>query len=139
MENNIEERSDYGSIEEVDKHRQLFGYPELYQAVQKFDVSYPKATGETIYGFGNVPYSSDVDIALESLAKFVHSRLSSEEVAILSFLLFIIDEEYRFSGYSFIYPLLDGVKKLVQKSVEEKDIVNACVYFIEYLDECIMG
>ena len=133
MENNIEERSDYGSIyeliEEADKHRPLFGYPELYQALQKFDTAYSDDYLEP----------SDVDRVFDTIAKFVHSKLSQEEVAILAFLRKLIEEESSMHGYNFVDPLFDGVLKLLKQAILDKDMLAACDHLVTHIQEYTIG
>lgn len=123
-----------------DIHSSILKYPELYDAVQKFDASYEKKLSkQKIVGeYGNVAYPSDVDEILNVIADFIHVDLSSEEVAIHSFLLELIHAEYPVGGYGFYDPLFDGIKKLIQGSVEDEDIVHACVHIINYVREHTM-
>jgi len=133
MENNIEERSDYGSIEEEDKHRLLFRYPELYQAVQKFDASCCDM-------FREHTMTLDVDSVLGTIAKLVQNRLSQEEVAIFTFLRALIQDEFSLEeGSVFTIPLFDGIQKLLKHSIEDKNMLAACIHLIEHIREYTLG
>ena len=142
MENNIEERPDYESIEEADKHKQLSGYPELYQAVQKFDASYFDMFREqdSTDDFGWRTVILEADRVLGTIAKLVHSKLSLEEVAIFTFLCELIRDELSFQeGPVFAIPLFEGIQKLLKQSIEDKNMLAACVHLIEHIREYTLG